>query len=333
MAQADRLSNTSNVVPHPAIARYQNDPARPEFADHFKVTDEIRKDIKMRIAHLFFSLDRLLRSGEGNVASVVIATSFLASHDALLYKPTNEAERELWEKFVDEVHEAAKRGLGLVQFSPGMERFDALLRPEVQQPDEYESAADDSDATPTGRLQAPGESVELGFHFFETMSVRTLTKGLDPWFVAKDVCQALGIQNHRKATASLDSDERDCVSICDAIGRDRKTTVISEAGLYKLIARSSKPQAKRFDRWVRHEVLPEIRKTGSFAATPAETETEPADWRSLREARLDRKAGADQVVRIASAIRRGAKPAEVAALVEAAEVVTGRSLQHLLPTA
>lgn len=91
----------------------------------------------------------------------------------------------------------------------------------------------------------------------------------EPWFVAKDVCDILDIGNSRQATSYLDDDEKDTVITNDSIGRQREICVVNEAGIYSLILRSRKPEAKAFKRWVTHEVLPEIRKTGGYIhATP-----------------------------------------------------------------
>lgn len=101
---------------------------------------------------------------------------------------------------------------------------------------------------------------------FKGNQVRILTdeKG-EPWFVAKDVCDVLGLENSRKATAELDSDEKNTVTISDGIAGNPNKTIISEPGLYKLIMRSRKPEAKEFKRWVTHEVLPSIRRHGVYA--------------------------------------------------------------------
>lgn len=100
---------------------------------------------------------------------------------------------------------------------------------------------------------------------FKGAALRTLTdeKG-EPWFVAKDVCDILGLDNSRKATAELDPDEKNTVTISDGIPGNPNKTIISEPGLYKLIMRSRKPEAKEFQRWVAHEVLPSIRKHGAY---------------------------------------------------------------------
>lgn len=101
---------------------------------------------------------------------------------------------------------------------------------------------------------------------FNNATLRTLTdENGDTWFVAKDVCDILGLENSRKATAELDPDEKNTVTISDGIPGNPNKTIISEPGLYKLIMRSRKPEAKEFQRWVTHEVLPTIRKHGIYA--------------------------------------------------------------------
>lgn len=85
----------------------------------------------------------------------------------------------------------------------------------------------------------------------------------DPWFVAKDVCAVLGLSNNRKAVASLDEDEKG-VTISDTLGGEQEMLTVSESGLYSLIFRSRKPEARAFRRWVTGEVLPSLRKTGSY---------------------------------------------------------------------
>ena len=108
-------------------------------------------------------------------------------------------------------------------------------------------------------------------------SVRALTIDSAPWFVAKDVCDALGIAtNHLRET--LDDDEISNLHITE-VGPEfggRDPLIITEAGLYSLILRSRKPEAKRFKRWVTHEVLPSIRNHGVYA-TPQTIERMLAD--------------------------------------------------------
>ena len=109
-------------------------------------------------------------------------------------------------------------------------------------------------------------NTEIQTFNFNALTLRTLTdENCDPWFVAKDVCDILGLENSRKATAELDPDEKNTVTISDGIPGNPNKTIISEPGLYRLIMRSRKPEAKTFQRWVTHEVLPSIRKHGIYA--------------------------------------------------------------------
>lgn len=88
----------------------------------------------------------------------------------------------------------------------------------------------------------------------------------EPWFVAADVCRALGLGNSSQAIAKLDDDEKSGVIISDPHGREQVTRFISESGLYALVLSSRKPEAKAFKRWITHEVIPAIRKTGGYIA-------------------------------------------------------------------
>ncbi|MCP4155667.1 MAG: hypothetical protein GY757_48530, partial [bacterium] len=108
---------------------------------------------------------------------------------------------------------------------------------------------------------------------FESNEVRTLTIDGNPWFVAKDVCNV--ITNARDTLAkSLDDDEKGVENIYTP-GGPQQIAVISESGLYTLILRSNKPAAKPFRRWVTSEVLPAIRKTGSYQQPGAGTSRKP----------------------------------------------------------
>ena len=100
---------------------------------------------------------------------------------------------------------------------------------------------------------------------YEDFTVRTYTDNNgEVWLVAKDVCDVLGLSNSREAVSVLDDDEKNTVRISDGIPGNPNMTVINEAGLYKLTFRSKKPSAKEFTRRVTHEILPSIRKTGSY---------------------------------------------------------------------
>lgn len=105
--------------------------------------------------------------------------------------------------------------------------------------------------------------------------IRALAIDNEPWFVAKDVCDALGLSNHRSSIALLDDDERG-VHTVDTPSGAQEMAIITEAGLYSLILRSRKPEAKAFKRWVTHDVLPSIRRHGAYA-TPQTVERMLAD--------------------------------------------------------
>ncbi len=83
-----------------------------------------------------------------------------------------------------------------------------------------------------------------------------------------DVCRVLSVKNNRDASRRLDEDEKGVAQI-DTPGGSQKMTIISESGLYKVILRSDKPEAKKFTRWVTHEVLPSIRQTGGYGSQTA----------------------------------------------------------------
>lgn len=100
---------------------------------------------------------------------------------------------------------------------------------------------------------------------FESSSVRTVMRDGEPWFVGRDVCRALGLENESQALGRLDEDERKGVCISDPLGKNQQTAIaVSEAGVYRLIFTSRVPKAEAFKRWLAHEVLPSIRRTGGY---------------------------------------------------------------------
>lgn len=110
--------------------------------------------------------------------------------------------------------------------------------------------------------QATGLQV-FNFNEKESTPIRVQVINNEPWFVAKDVCQVLGIEKYRDAISRLDEDERGSVLV-DTLGGKQQFTATNESGLYHLIFQSRKPEAKRFRKWVTSEVLPAIRKTGRY---------------------------------------------------------------------
>ncbi len=108
---------------------------------------------------------------------------------------------------------------------------------------------------------------KLTTHNFEGMSLRSIEKEGEPWFVAKDVCDELDLGNVSKAVSRLDEDEKG-ITTSDTLGGPQRVSIINESGLYSLIMTSRKPEAKRFKKWVTSEVLPQIRKTGRYEREP-----------------------------------------------------------------
>ena len=108
------------------------------------------------------------------------------------------------------------------------------------------------------------------FENSEFGAVRVVDVNGEPWFVAKDVCECLELTNTSQTLSYLDDDEKG-ITTNDTPGGQQEMSIVSEAGLYSLILRSRKPEAKAFKRWITHEVLPAIRKHGGYL-TPAKLE-------------------------------------------------------------
>lgn len=97
--------------------------------------------------------------------------------------------------------------------------------------------------------------------------VRIILQNNEPWFVAKDVCDCLEHTNPTMALQRLDDDERSKLNL----GRQGETNIVNEYGLYSLVLSSRKPEAKEFKRWITHDVLPALRKTGSYSMSIPQT--------------------------------------------------------------
>ncbi|WP_200415982.1 phage antirepressor [Virgibacillus salexigens] len=105
---------------------------------------------------------------------------------------------------------------------------------------------------------------------FDGQELRIIEKENEPWFVAKDVSVILGFRDPYTATRSLDDDEK-LLHTLRVSGQNRETTIVNESGLYSMILRSNKSEAKQFKRWITHEVIPSIRKHGAYM-TPEKIE-------------------------------------------------------------
>lgn len=112
-------------------------------------------------------------------------------------------------------------------------------------------------------------AIEKLFHF-SGAPIRALSIEGSPWWVAADVLAALDL--NRSSLTSLDADEKG-VHTVDTLGGAQDFTVINEPGLYSLILRSRKPEAKQFKRWITHEVIPAIRKTGAYGRSTPDIST------------------------------------------------------------
>lgn len=98
---------------------------------------------------------------------------------------------------------------------------------------------------------------------YNSVAVRMFGTNLDPWFALTDVCEILGLGNPSRVAARLDDDEKG-VTKSYTLGGSQEILIVSEPGLYNVIFQSRKPEAKAFQRWVTHEVLPSIRKYGFY---------------------------------------------------------------------
>jgi hypothetical protein len=106
-------------------------------------------------------------------------------------------------------------------------------------------------------------------HVFENNLVRSLMRDDEPWFIGSDVAKALGYRDGPTAMRNLDDDEKGTHNVCTP-GGDQVMIIVSEPGVFRLIFTSRKPEAERFKRWLAHDVLPQLRRTGSYGqAEPA----------------------------------------------------------------
>jgi prophage antirepressor-like protein len=116
---------------------------------------------------------------------------------------------------------------------------------------------------------------------FEQSEVRIIVQpDGEALFVAADVCGVLQLANVGQALGRLDEDEKGDIILNDVTGRPQAMKYLTEPGLYALVLSSRKPEAKAFQRWVRHEVLPQLRKTGTYALGPAMPKTLPEALRA-----------------------------------------------------
>lgn len=129
--------------------------------------------------------------------------------------------------------------------------------------------------------------------------IRVQVINQEPWFVAKDVCDALGLTDTGKTVERLDDDEK-LTRIVFVSGQGRQMWHVNESGLYNLIFQSRKPEAKAFRKWVTSEVLPSIRRTGSYTLPQAHTDPRQGGYLDLRCEPYDTKWLGNTTVRVVS---------------------------------
>lgn len=112
------------------------------------------------------------------------------------------------------------------------------------------------------------DALQRVFEYQEGALVRTVIRDGGLWFVAADVCRILEIGNPSMAVDRLDDDERTLITI-EGASNGLPVNAVNEYGVYSLVFTSRKPEAKTFRRWITHEVIPSIRKTGSYSTAPA----------------------------------------------------------------
>lgn len=124
---------------------------------------------------------------------------------------------------------------------------------------------------------------ELQVFSYEGKEIRTIQRNGETWWVLKDVCGVLELSNARMIADRLDEDDVSLAYVTDSMGRRQQTNIVNESGLYNVILRSDKPEAKKFKRWVTHEVLPQIRRHGAYITTSKleEIMNDPDSWIKL----------------------------------------------------
>lgn len=165
-------------------------------------------------------------------------------------------------------------------FAPGAPSMGGLGRRPQGLPVHTRSANLSSSAHPAWRRVAVlNRSVvcimtnQLSVFNFNTSNVRAVVVNNEPWFVCSDVAEALGYRDSHNAARCLDDDEKGTHNLSTP-GGSQQVTIINESGLYALVLRSRKPEARKFAKWVTSEVLPAIRKTGAYATVTVNAEKE-----------------------------------------------------------
>ncbi len=126
-------------------------------------------------------------------------------------------------------------------------------------------------------MQVPSSSPAPAVFSFNSLDVRVVDRDGEPWFVAADVCSALSFSRPQDALRMVDEDDKYLISFKGALSAGlevgpRGVLLVNESGVYQIIFQSNKPEAKKFKKWVTSEVLPAIRKTGSYGVPALPTD-------------------------------------------------------------
>lgn len=124
------------------------------------------------------------------------------------------------------------------------------------------------------------------FTYQADTTVRTVLIDAEPWFVARDVCEVVGISKHRDAIARLDDDERASTAV-DTLGGPQQMAIVNEAGVYSLMLISRSPKVRPFKRWLTHEVLPQLRKTGQYGSQVPTTFAEALELAAAQQRQIE----------------------------------------------
>jgi len=172
---------------------------------------------------------------------------------------------------------------------------------------------------------------------FQDHPVRIIEKDGDPWWLAADVCDILGFSRHRDAVRMLDPDERGAHNVRGNSG-ERSQLIINLSGLFSLALKSRKPTAKPFQRWVTHDVLPQIFRTGTYSvngpANPDDPDGRPFyDFVQLEEARktiIKARQATDKLVEAKKILQRAAKVRLDAKLADPRSKINSRDFTRLM---
>jgi anti-repressor protein len=141
------------------------------------------------------------------------------------------------------------------------------------------------------------ENNQLQTFFYNEKKVRTACKDGQPLWMLKDVCDAMKIRNSGNVVKRLNKDDIHLMDTVDSVGRQQQMIMINEGALYSVILRSDKPEARKFEHWITHEVLPQIRKHGAYITTSKTEEimNDPDVWIEMISAIKKERAEKEQL--------------------------------------